>query len=466
MMSSPAISVNNLSKMYRLYDRPSDRLKESLHPFKKQYHRPFYALKQVSFEVKKGEILGVVGKNGAGKSTLLGIISGVLTPTSGQCRVQGRVSPLLSLVTGFNPELTGLENIYLNGTIKGYSKKEMNAKMEAILEFADIGEFIRQPLKVYSSGMRARLAFALAVNVDPEILIVDEVLAVGDDLFRRKCYARMEQLFQSGCTVLFVSHHAPQVIEICSRAILLDRGELMLDGPPLLVTRYYHKLLYASATNQAKVRTEIQELNRNEERKRDFARETDLLNEEEAQAEEAFRRDREGRDQAGQGEAVAYYIPDFVPKTTMRQLEDRVEIRDEQIQTQTGKKVNALVMNEVYVFSYKITLPEDMDDARFSTRIQAEKGQFISGFAFSQGEVISQPLARGETYLIQVRFKCTLLPGTYFISISAYTMNNKMEKAFLARVNDLAVFKVQGTKDSGYKGLVSLAQSGKILKLT
>ena len=213
-MSDLAISVKNLSKMYRLYDRPADRLKESLHPFKKQYHRPFYALKEVSFEVKKGEILGIIGKNGAGKSTLLGVISGVLTPTSGQCSVKGRISPLLSLITGFNPELTGIDNIFLNGTIKGYSKKEMSAKMDEILDFADIGEFVRQPLKVYSSGMRARLAFALAVNVDPEILIVDEVLAVGDDLFRRKCYARMEHLFQSGCTVLFVSHHIPQIVEI------------------------------------------------------------------------------------------------------------------------------------------------------------------------------------------------------------------------------------------------------------
>ena len=230
MMSNIAIKVSHLTKIYKLYDKPSDRLKESLHPLKKKYHNEFYALKDVSFEIKKGETVGIIGKNGAGKSTLLKIITGVLTPTSGHVHVNGRIASLLELGAGFNPEYTGLENIYFQGTLMGYNRIETESKVGAILQFADIGDFVHQPVKTYSSGMFARLAFAIAINVEPDILIVDEALAVGDMNFQAKCMTAMDRIKQGGTTILFVSHDISSVRSLCSRGIYIKNGALFAIG--------------------------------------------------------------------------------------------------------------------------------------------------------------------------------------------------------------------------------------------
>ena len=204
--SEYAIKVADVTKVYRLYEKPIDRLKESMSISHKNYHRDFYALNQLSFHVKKGETVGIIGTNGSGKSTILKIITGVLTPTTGEVAVDGKISALLELGAGFNMDYTGIENIYMNGTMMGYTKKEMDAKLQDILEFAEIGDFVYQPVKTYSSGMFVRLAFALAINVDPEILIVDEALSVGDVFFQSKCYRRMEEIRQKGTTILMVTH--------------------------------------------------------------------------------------------------------------------------------------------------------------------------------------------------------------------------------------------------------------------
>lgn len=225
-----AISVRNLSKKYKLYDTPQHRLKEALHPFRKRYHREFWALKDVSFEVRKGETIGIIGKNGSGKSTLLQIICGVLEPSQGEAQVSGRISALLELGAGFNPEFTGRENVYLNGAIKGFTKEQMDERFDAIAGFADIGDFIDQPVKTYSSGMYVRLAFSAAINVDPEILVVDEALSVGDMFFQAKCMKKMKQLMEKGCTTLFVSHDTGAVKSLCSRAVYLDVGAVKLLG--------------------------------------------------------------------------------------------------------------------------------------------------------------------------------------------------------------------------------------------
>ncbi len=237
-----AIRVDNLTKVYKLYDSPQDRLKEALNPLRKKYHRDFYALNGVSFEVRKGETVGIIGQNGAGKSTLLKVITGVLTPTSGLARVNGRISALLELGAGFNPDISGLENVYFNGTILGFSREEMDAKLDDILSFADIGDFIHQPVKIYSSGMFVRLAFALAVHVDPEILIVDEALSVGDVMFKTKCFDKIKSLMEGGATTLFVTHDMNTVTSLCDRAIMLDGGTLFAEGSPKDVSLTYFEL--------------------------------------------------------------------------------------------------------------------------------------------------------------------------------------------------------------------------------
>lgn len=237
-----AIKVENLTKIYKLYNSPQDRLKEALNPLRKKYHKDFYALNNVSLEIKKGETVGIIGRNGSGKSTLLKTITGVITPSSGAVTVNGRISALLELGAGFNPQLTGLENVYFNGTIMGYTHEQMAAKLDDILSFADIGDFVHQPVRTYSSGMFVRLAFALAVHVEPEILIVDEALSVGDVMFQSKCFEKIRSLMSGGVTTLFVTHNMNTVNSLCNSAFMLEGGKFFTQGMPKDVTLTYYQL--------------------------------------------------------------------------------------------------------------------------------------------------------------------------------------------------------------------------------
>lgn len=251
MDNNITIRVKNLTKIYHLYDKPQDRLKEALHPFRKSYHHDFYALNDVSFEIKKGETVGIIGKNGAGKSTLLKIITGVLTPTSGSVEVNGKIASLLELGAGFNPEMTGLENIYLQGAIMGFSRKEMDTKVDAILEFADIGEFIYQPVKMYSSGMFARLAFSVSINVEPDILIVDEALSVGDMRFQLKCMDKFNEFREAGKTILFVTHDINSVKRFCTFSIWIKNGQLESLGNTDQITDRYIDFLKLDTSDES-----------------------------------------------------------------------------------------------------------------------------------------------------------------------------------------------------------------------
>ncbi len=244
------IEVKNVTKVYKMYNSPGERVKEALFPKRyKDKIRDFYALSDISFKVDKGETVGIIGKNGSGKSTLLKILTGVINPTSGEKIVDGTVSALLELGTGFNPEYTGIENIYLNGTIMGKSREEMSEKVEEICDFAEIGDFVNQPVKTYSSGMFVRLAFAVAINTDPEILIVDEALAVGDYRFQAKCYNKFEELKEKGKTILFVSHDVDAVRRFCDRGIWLDRGKMVMDGDVNEVTSKYMEFITGGEKN-------------------------------------------------------------------------------------------------------------------------------------------------------------------------------------------------------------------------
>lgn len=243
MKDRKVIQIEHLTKMYKLYDRPSDRLKESLGFSKKKRYREHYALRDVSLTVHEGECVGIIGTNGSGKSTILKIITGVLSATEGTVKVDGRISALLELGAGFNSEYTGMENIYLNGTMIGFSREEIDSRLQQILDFADIGDFIHQPVKTYSSGMFVRLAFAIAINIEPEILVVDEALSVGDVFFQAKCYHKFEEFKKQGKTILFVSHDLSSVSKYCDRVVLLNQGVKLDEGTPKAMVDMYKQLL-------------------------------------------------------------------------------------------------------------------------------------------------------------------------------------------------------------------------------
>lgn len=249
-MSDSIIDVKDLCKVYKMYEKPADRIKEAFFPnsFGKRI-KEFYALRDISFSVKKGETVGIIGKNGSGKSTLLKILTGVINESSGEKSVRGKVSALLELGAGFNPEYTGIENIYLNGTIMGFTREQMRERIDEIISFAEIGDFISRPVKNYSSGMFVRLAFAVAINVSPEILIVDEALAVGDYRFQAKCYNKFEELKKQGKTILFVTHDVDAVRRFCTRAIWIDCGKMIMDGGAREVTSKYMEFITGSEKN-------------------------------------------------------------------------------------------------------------------------------------------------------------------------------------------------------------------------
>lgn len=242
-----AISVRDVSKKFRLFDNPGDRLKEALHPLRKVYHRDFWALQDVSFDIRKGEIVGILGRNGSGKSTLLQMICGIMKPTAGQVETQGRISALLELGAGFNPEFSGRDNVILNGAIMGFGTDEMKERMPQIEAFADVGHYFDQPVKTYSSGMFVRVAFAAAINIDPEILVVDEALSVGDAKFQHRCFERIRQFMEQGKTILVVSHSTDALLRICNRGIVLDQGTLRFVGPITDAVNRYQEMLFGAA---------------------------------------------------------------------------------------------------------------------------------------------------------------------------------------------------------------------------
>jgi lipopolysaccharide transport system ATP-binding protein len=243
---SPVIRVEGVGKKFRLFSSPQQRLVEAFHPFRKKFHKEFWALKNINFEVRKGEVVGILGRNGSGKSTLLQIVCGVMRPSEGQVDVNGRISALLELGAGFNPEFTGRDNVILNGSIHGISRQEMLSRMDDIEKFADIGEFFDQPVKLYSSGMFVRVAFAAAIHVDPEILVVDEALSVGDSKFQHRCFQRIRSFMEAGKTILVVSHSTDTLLRICDRGVVMDQGSLVMVGDIASAVNRYQEILFGS----------------------------------------------------------------------------------------------------------------------------------------------------------------------------------------------------------------------------
>ncbi len=414
-----AIIIQNVTKKYKLYSQPIDRLKEALHPLNKSYHHDFLANNDITFSIKKGEVVGIIGKNGSGKSTLLKMITGVVTPSSGTIEVHGKITAMLELGAGFNPELTGLENLYMSGAISGFSHQEMEAKIADIVTFADIGEFIHQPLKTYSSGMKARLGFAFAIHSEPEILIIDEALSVGDVAFQRKCYARIEDMCKDeGITVLFVSHSGSVIKQLCSRAIMLLGGQKVLDGTPKDVVNLYEKFGESKHDSIATIQKEFQALQENATKP--------LI---------------------AKPQALSSYNPNLVSKSMVVYLENGARIFDIEIVDTHNNKVNILEYGEIYQYSYKIHYFDTFDNVKIAMQLKDVSGLNLGGKEMPLKDYNIPKVNKNEILHIRWKFKNILNANTYFLNCG--TNNTEYgEKEVLHRVVDAYMFRV--IKDENY----------------
>ena len=438
-MESPfVIELENVSKHFRLYKNGRDVAREILSPTRKKLHRKFDALRNINLEVKKGETLGIVGKNGSGKSTLLKLISKVMVPDSGRIMVSGKVSALLELGAGFNPEFTGLQNIRFLASISDISSREIEEKLNSIIEFADVGEHIDQPLKTYSSGMKARLGFAFSVNVDPDILILDEVLSVGDELFRRKCYAKMEEMFSTGKTVIYVSHNLSSVAQYCNRAVLLHDGEILVDSKAGIVVNLYEKLI---STKPEKTNEFLKEL-------REFRLES-------TEYEESNSTDSDDPKER----SLTPYFSEQLRTTSAVSYENLgVRISNPKIVTLTGEQVNVLVTRQRYKITYQALFTKKFSNVAFGAKIRTEKGLDLSGTTNIYQEQLCSGLVEGDEVNVEISFTCNLLPGTYFVNVGvAEKRDGNIE--YLARMVDVLAFKVLAPTPNICTGLVGMNQT-------
>lgn len=373
-----AIEVKDVFKVYKLYDKMRDRVKEAF-GIGKGSHKLHYALNGVSMDIHRGETVGIIGTNGSGKSTILKIITGVLHPTSGEVKVNGRISALLELGAGFNPEYSGLENVYLNGTMMGFSEKEIDERLPSILEFADIGDYVYQPVKTYSSGMFVRLAFAVAINIEPEILIVDEALSVGDVFFQAKCYHKFEEFKEMGKTIVFVSHDLNSISKYCDRVFLLNKGELLGVGSPKAMVDAYKQVLVGQYQEKGQGGAPGQEVS--------------------TALDEAFSR-VEGRNpnalEYGDGRArmVEYYLTD-----------------------EKGTRTNALLKGTTFTLHLKVKFQENLPAPIFAFTIKNVQGTEIAGTNTMLEKAFLDGVRAGQTKEVTFTQKADLQGGEYLLSL-------------------------------------------------
>ena len=450
-----AIQVQDVSKIYKLYDKPIDRLKESLSLTHKNYHKDFFALSDISFNVKKGETVGIIGTNGSGKSTILKIITGVLTPTSGQVRVSGVISALLELGAGFNMDYTGIENIYMNGTMMGFSKKQMDEKLPDILEFADIGDFVYQPVKTYSSGMFVRLAFALSINVEPEILIVDEALSVGDVFFQSKCYRRMEEIRKNGTTILMVTHDMGSVIKYCDRVVLLNKGHYVAEGAPGKMVDLYKKIL---ANQMDDLEEELLEMNDFSGGMENDAAGTGADGKAAGSGADGSETagGRTGADGSMTSGAAAHphkkhsgLMKDKITINPNRTEygNGKAEIYDLGLFDQRGNLTNLLLKGEEFTIKEKIRFHDSIQAPIFTYTIKDKKGADLTGTntMFEGAEI--RPVKNGDEYEVNFRQKMTLQGGEYLLSMSC-TGFEQGEHTVYHRLYDVANITVISNKNT------------------
>ncbi|MBW4081593.1 ABC transporter ATP-binding protein [Paenibacillus sp. S150] len=395
-----AIKIDSVSKVYKLYESNSDRLKEAIIPGKAKRHKDFYALRNLSLNIYKGECIGVLGKNGAGKSTALKIITGVLSPSSGKVSVNGKVAALLELGAGFNPELTGLENIYFNGHIMGFSRENMNNRLESILSFADINDFINQPVKTYSSGMFARLAFAVAINVDPDILIIDEALSVGDVAFQTKCFRKINEFIEQGKTIIFVTHSMDTILKYCTRAVVIHNGENVAEGTAKEMVDVYKKIL----VNLYDISEEMK-INKNTK-----------LSEE--------------------GEWKSNFS---LNKTLLEYGDKNAEIIDFGIFDSDNYPSSKIISEEPVVIKMRVVFNEYISEPIFAFTIKDLKGNELCGTNTMYENVIMSPINPGEIVTIAFTQSFKLQSGFYTLSLGCTGFHNE-ELVVYHRLYDVLSF--------------------------
>ena len=430
-MSSEAnvvIEARGLGKRYQIYAEPIDRLKQFVLPRLARlvgrcpatFYKAFWALTDVDLTIAKGETVGIVGRNGSGKSTLLQLICGTLTPTVGAVNTRGRIAALLELGSGFNPEYTGYENVYLNAALLGLSRAEIDARFDAIVEFAEVGSFINQPVKTYSSGMLMRLAFSVAVHLEPEILVIDEALAVGDERFQRKCFARIESFRNAGKTILLVSHAGGAVVELCDRVLLLDGGEALAMGHPRDMIAMYQKLIYAEPAAGERIRQQI--------------------------------RDRLAASAEPLPPAVESYDAGLTSSSRVEYEPRGVRIGSLRLSTQSGDQVNNLVRGREYVFTYHVSFSRLSEQVTFGMMIKTISGVELGG-GTSGREFSGETFSANTVVRVDYRFVCNLTAGTYFLNAGVQG-DVDADRTFLHRIVDALCFRVQEGDEATPTGFV------------
>ena len=411
-MDNIAIQVTDVEKIYKLYDKPSDRLKETLGFGRGKHHTQHHALKGVNLTIRQGECVGIIGTNGSGKSTILKIITGVLNPTRGSVTVNGRISALLELGAGFNNEYNGIENIYLNGTMIGFTEKEIDEKLDSILEFADIGEYVYQPVKTYSSGMFVRLAFAVAINIDPEILIVDEALSVGDVFFQAKCYHKFEEFKEMGKTIVFVSHDLSSISKYCDRVVLLNQGTKLGEGSAKEMIDTYKQVLVGqyTAPEEEQERLVDDEQLRNAAKSRSGAALKLSAGEQEAAE--------------GSSEAVSTHGAEEVSGSGMAENPELLEygskkavITEYQIRDDKGITTSAIIKGNVFTIHMKVKMMEDLHAPIFAFTIKNVRGTEITGTNTMFEKAFLEPVSAGEVYAVDFTQEMNLQGGEYLLSL-------------------------------------------------
>lgn len=475
--SEKAISVSHIEKIYKLYDRRSDRLREALLPMGKKRHKDHYALKDVSFDVGTGECVGIIGTNGSGKSTILKIITGVLTPTAGTVEINGRISALLELGAGFNPEYNGIENIYLNGMMIGFSREEIDKKLEAILEFADIGDYVYQPVKTYSSGMFVRLAFALSINIDPEILIVDEALSVGDVFFQAKCYHKFEEFKEQGKTILFVSHDMSSISKYCDRVVLLDKGIKLAEGSSKKVIDIYKQVLVgqykaeesvmedtakSTGENAAGNKAEPAEKKAGESNKENNSKKNKKnrrRNKKKKGSQNDFGKDlnkaaetdnTKSDNTSSENETSVSSGLSNLEKDTLEYGSGKATITDVYLTDENDRKVNAIVKESYYTIHMNVTFSQDCPAPIFAFTIKDVKGTDITGTNTMYEKAFLSSVKAGEKKTITFRQKMMLQGGNYLVSFGVTGFENENFTVYHRLYDAIAMEVISDKNTVGY----------------